>query len=434
MIVPPRKLALAASIFLLPLLTHAHAQTPPQQKPAAPKQGTSSTTQQPTVATSPAVQAPSSKHYPILVVAHGANPTWSLRIGMKGPERLDRANYPPIILDPAEIVPADAGGSWVYHAKDDATDADVTITLARQPCDDPANPAGPKLTFTAQVVHSQIGTLTGCALSQPDLFPEFLKKNQIDDSAINIQTQTEKEKEAAARREKLKVLDPITKAPAPVDYAFIDPAGKIIVVRGATRKTAATSGSKPSLSHDGRKLVYTRSDSSTAPNRTLVLWEFDTGRSRDIVSGNARQGFFSPDDSRIAFLNFQNGSWQLWQLPVNAPEKAAPIATQNYDDLHGWASPNSLLLTDKSNAYWLSDGSASASTNTAPAPSSSQASPDSRHPERSEGSLFDRSAASPTTPGTILQTIPLKDIYGPQFDPMGNDTLRAHPLNPDLLV
>src|SRR5271167_1282274 len=170
--------ALLSAATILCAISFLHAQTPQQpQKPTAPKQGTApQQQQQPTGATSPAGQAPASKHYPILVVAHGLNPTWSVRIGMKGPERLDRANYPPIILDPAEIVPADAGGSWTYHAKDDATDADVTITLMRQPCDDPANPAAPKLTFTAQIVHAQIGTLTGCGQSQPDLFPEFLKK------------------------------------------------------------------------------------------------------------------------------------------------------------------------------------------------------------------------------------------------------------------
>jgi len=64
--------------------------------------------------------APVSKHYPILVIAHGNEPVWSLRLGMKGPERLDRANYPPIVLDPGETSADDPGKAWTYHAKDTA--------------------------------------------------------------------------------------------------------------------------------------------------------------------------------------------------------------------------------------------------------------------------------------------------------------------------
>jgi len=47
--------------------------------------------------------APQSTHYPILILAFGNDPNWSLRIGQKGPERLDRPGYPPIPLEPAEV-------------------------------------------------------------------------------------------------------------------------------------------------------------------------------------------------------------------------------------------------------------------------------------------------------------------------------------------
>src|SRR5258708_699955 len=66
----------------------AWAQAPTQTKkpPASP-----------TAPTAPAApNAPQSKHYPILLLASGNNPAWSLRIGQKGPERLDRPGYPPI--------------------------------------------------------------------------------------------------------------------------------------------------------------------------------------------------------------------------------------------------------------------------------------------------------------------------------------------------
>src|SRR6185437_1732032 len=61
------------------------------QAPATSKKAPST----PTVGTAPS--APQSKHYPILLLASGNNPAWSLRIGQKGPERLDRPGYPPIL-------------------------------------------------------------------------------------------------------------------------------------------------------------------------------------------------------------------------------------------------------------------------------------------------------------------------------------------------
>ena len=57
-------------------------------------------------------------------------------IGQKGPERLDRANYPPIVLEPSAVARAGTGEAWDYHAKDSATSADVTIHLTREACVD----------------------------------------------------------------------------------------------------------------------------------------------------------------------------------------------------------------------------------------------------------------------------------------------------------
>src|SRR5258708_16007899 len=80
--------------------------------------------------------APQSTHYPILLLAFGNNPDWSLRIGLKGPERLDRPNYPPIPLEPSTVVPEAVADSWTYQAKDSATGAAVSVHLAREVCTD----------------------------------------------------------------------------------------------------------------------------------------------------------------------------------------------------------------------------------------------------------------------------------------------------------
>ena len=75
----------------------ARAQTPPPKPTAKP----SAKNTQP--AAQENIPSPVSRHYPILILAHGNEPSWSLRLGMKGPERLDRVGYPPIVLDPGEI-------------------------------------------------------------------------------------------------------------------------------------------------------------------------------------------------------------------------------------------------------------------------------------------------------------------------------------------
>jgi uncharacterized membrane protein len=355
--------------------------------PQAPVQKPPAQTPTNTPAVSPAVPAPASKHYPILIIAHGNEPSWSLRLGMKGPERLDRLNYPPIVLDPAEISPGDTGNSWLYNAKDDATGAIVAIQLKREGCSDGTSDT--KYTFTVEVLHAQVGTLKGCGQSEPDKFPEFRKKNQLD--MPDDEDTKNKDKEKDKDKDKKTVLDPITNFHSPVAIAYLDAAERVIVSHGAVRKTAALAGSELALSHDGRKLLYTRSDSQTGSQGSIVLYEFDTGRSRDIAGPNVRQAFWSPDDSRIAYLKNDGQHWQVWAAPANAPEQATAVSTQNVAALHGWVSITTVLASDLQNAYWFS-------------------------------------ADKPA------EAMPLKDIYGEPFQVMSSDTLRVCPINPDLLL
>jgi uncharacterized membrane protein len=347
----------------------------------APVQKPSAQTPPNTPATSPTVPAPISKHYPILIIAHGNEPFWSLRLGMKGPERLDRLNYPPIVLDPGEIVPGDSGNSWLYNAKDDATGAIVAIQLMRESCSDGMSDT--KYTFTVNVLHAQLGQLKGCGQSEPDKFPEFRKKNQLDMPDDEDAKDKDKDKKTA--------LDPITNFRSPVAIAYLDAAGRVIVSHGAAHKTAALTGSELALSHDGKKLLFTRSDSPTGPERSIVLYDFDTGRSRDIAGPNARQAFWSADDSHIAYLKNDGQHWQVWTAPASAPEQATAFSTQNVDALHGWVNATTVLASDLQNAYWLS-------------------------------------ADKPA------ETVPLKDIYGEAFQVMSSDTFRVCPINPDLLL
>jgi uncharacterized membrane protein len=372
-------------LFLLPAAGQAPGQKP-SPKPAPAQASATNSTQIPEQAPIP---SPVSRHFPILIVAHGNEPSWSLRLGMKGPERLDRAGYPPIVLQPADFTSGESDTSWVYSAKDLDTEANVSVKLTRDACSDGMSDT--KYTFRAEVDHAQIGQLKGCGQSEPDKFPEFRKKNQIDNSDnIDTKPKDEKEKENDYRKS---VLDPITGFHSPVATAYLDSAGRIIVAHGETHKTAAPAGSgvQPALSHDGKFLLYTRSDSKTGPERSIVLWQFDTGSSRVLAGDNVQQPFWSPDDSRFAFLKYDGKVWQIWTAPIAAPQSAALLSSQNITALEGWVNPTTVLATDLQNAYWISE---------------------------------DKPA----------QTVPLKDIYGDAFQIMSSDTIRVSPINPDLLL
>jgi uncharacterized membrane protein len=374
-----RTLSLCSSLLVASLAT---AQTPPQTPPQKP--ASNSPAKSAPAANAP-IPSPVSRHYPILILAHGNEPSWFLRLGMKGPERLDRAGYPPIVLDPAEIAPDEPGVSWIYHAKDDVTGADVAVELSRESCSD--SMPDTKYTFKVVVQHTQIGLLNGCGQSAPEKFPEFRKKNQLDPDDDPDDKNKDKDKD----KDKKTVLDPITNFQPPTAVAYLDTTGRVIFSRGGVKRTVAPQGSELAVSHDGKKLLYTRSDSKTGPDRTIVLYDWDTGRSRDLPATNAHSAFWSPDDSRVAFLKSDSTIWQVWTLPVSAPETAAQFSPQPVDALHGWTSPTTILASDLQNAYWLSD-------NKPP------------------------------------QTVALKEIYSDSFQIMNSDTIRPNPINADLLL
>ena len=320
----------------------------------------------------PAPPAPQSKHYPILLIAAGTEPFWSLRIGMKGAERLERVGYPPIPLDPGEIDQEGAAEAWLYHAKDTATAADVTVRLSREACSD--NMSDIKYQFRAVVTHAQIGELKGCARIAPDQFPEFKQKNLDDDDP-----------------DKKKVVAPaITNFKPPVAVAYLDPAGKVMFARGeAPAKIAAPRGSQLSLSHDGKRLLFTREDQGS--DRTIVLYDTVTAKQNDLMRGAVQSGFWSPDDSQIAFLKLTDQAWHVWTFPANAPDRAAELSSEGVLALQGWQDVHTVLASDASRLYFLKTESPPASTE-------------------------------------------LHELFGSGIQIAATDVIRANPVNPDLLL
>jgi uncharacterized membrane protein len=343
--------------------TWAQAPTPTKKPPAAPA-----------VPTAPA--SPQSKHFPILLLASGNNPAWSVRIGQKGPERLDRPGYPPIPLEPAEVTHEPSGDAWVYHAKDTQTGVTLAVHLSREACSD--GMSATKYTFRAVVEDPQLGTMNGCARIAAELFPRIMNQSEddSDDSA---------KKKAAPETT-------ITGFKVPTTVAYVSSADKIVVSRGAVKKIAGPAGTDLALSHDGKKLLYVRSDTKPNPESTIVLYDFDTGRSRDLVHGIVRGPFWSLDDARVAYLTNQEQKWQVWTLPATPPETPAPLYTNNVSNLQGWVDTHLLLATDLQSAYWIADD------------------------------------------GKVTQTVPLREIYGPAFQVREPDAIRVNPGNPDLLL
>jgi len=344
------------------------AQTPP---PAAKPQTPASKLPQSKTPVGPPVSQ--SRHYPILLIAQGTDPSWTLRLGMKGPERLERSGYPPIPLEPSDVDQETTGSAWTYHAKDSQTLATVAVHLSREVCSDGASDT--KYTFRVAIDHAQIGTLKGCAKVAPDQFPEFKQKNLDDDDP-----------------EKKKPAPPAIAFKAPVAVAYLDAAGKVMLARNDVPKLVAPKGSQLSLSHDGKRLLFLREENG--PEVSLQLFDSATGKTSELIRGLLKQPFWSPDDSRIAFLKSDSSVWHIWILPSNAAAATPPaqLSATLINFLDGWSDAHTLVGANASSFFWITDD------------------------------------------GGTAQVISALDLCGPDFQSNSDASLRVSPANSDLLV
>jgi uncharacterized membrane protein len=325
--------------------------------------------------------SPQSTHYPILLLAFGNEPNWSLRIGLKGPERLDRPGYPPIPLEPAEVTHEAAADSWTYHAKDSATGAAVAVHVSREACSDALNdtltptlPPGGKFAFRASVEHAQIGSLKGCARIAAELFPKINNRPDEEDDAT-------KNKPPAPT---------VTNFKLPVAVAFIDSQARVVMKRGSVAHVVAPDGVPLSVSHEGKQLLYRRLD--PAKKQRIFLYDFSTAKTTDVSSGEVAEALWSPDDTRIAFTRFADSKWGFCIAPINATDQAVPLYGSEILHVQGWADAHTVLVSDSQQISWISDD------------------------------------------GKIQSTLSIKDLLGESFTASSGDTIRIHPLNPDLLL
>ncbi len=372
-VAPQPRLLLSLAMFCLATLSPC---VKAQSKPTPPVPGQKNPPVGP--------PSPQSKHYPILLLAFGNEPNWSVRIGLKGPERFDRAGYPPIPLEPAEVTYETAADTWTYHAKDSVTGAVVALHLSREACTDAANdtltttpPLGGKYFFRASVDHAQIGSLKGCARIATELFPR-------------INNQPDPEVEEELKKHPPAPVSSVTKFQSPTAYAYINAAGKTVFKHGAVAHVIATEGTQLAVSPDGKQLLFVHQDKPE--NRMIFLYDFATEKSTELVSGNVQQPCWSPDETRFAFLKSVDGKWRLWTAPLASPSSASSAYAGDVSFIDGWADAHTLLVDDGVQLSWVAE----------------------------EGSL--------------LLSLAFKDAFGDVFGATGPHNIRVHPLNPDLLM
>jgi uncharacterized membrane protein len=329
--------------------------------------------------------APQSTHFPILLLAFGAPadatsdspPSWSLRIGQKGPERLDRPNYPPAFLEPVEVAREGNTDVWNYRAKDSATGAEVTVRLTRESCT--VDNSGAKYTFRAIAAHSQLGALNGCARIAAELFPKITNQTDTDDDDTDKKPQV--------------LPADLIKFKSPVAYAYLNPTGKAVFKRGTQARLVTPSGNQLAPAEDGQHMVYTHEEEGG--DRTIFVFDAATGKSTPLVRGAVQEPFLSPDGTRFAFLKLIDSHWNLFVASITAPDNAVIVYNGDLLALDGWVDARTLLASSSADLYWISDD------------------------------------------GRTQQTVPLSEAYGPDFGLFALSSankVRINPINPDLLL
>jgi Tol biopolymer transport system component len=177
-----------------------------------------------------------------------------------------------------------------------------------------------------------------------------------------------------------------------VTLAYIDTAGHVIYKpEGAPPRVIETkNGYDLCLSRDGKRLLYARG-AADGPNRTMVLYDAPTGKSRDVMSGLVSNGRWSPDSTQVSFFKMDRSAnaWQLWIMPAVDPSKATVISKLNLDFIVDWTPDNkTVIVGDGERIYWFG------------------------------------------VDGKQQKTVPIMDVYGKEYQWMSSDVLRFQPGNP----
>jgi hypothetical protein len=186
------------------------------------------------------------------------------------------------------------------------------------------------------------------------------------------------------------ILPPITNAKLPTALAYITPQRKLMFKRGGVIRAVAQEGDQPSLSHDGKLLLYRLEKKSD--DRTILLYDTISGKSTELLRGSVQQASWSPDKTRFAFEKLVDGKWRLWLAHPEAPGQATQVYDGEIVVIDGWTDAHTILVDDLDQLMWISDE------------------------------------------GQVIQAIPEHEILGEAFSFSSANSFRVHPLNPDLLL
>ncbi len=136
------------------------------------------------------------------------------------------------------------------------------------------------------------------------------------------------------------------------EIALIDRAGKVL----AMLTDNDCLDSDPDISPDGRWIVY-RSDCGGASDLWLMASDGSDRRRLTHDSDNdAEEGYggegparFSPDGSRLVWMSWHDGDWDLWVMNADGSEPRALTATE-YDEGYPSWSPDGRYIAYDSNA------------------------------------------------------------------------------------
>jgi len=151
--------------------------------------------------------------------------------------------------------PCDA---WTYHAKDSATGAVVAVHLTREACTDATNDtldscaAALGKILLPRLCRSRANRLLkGLRRIAAELFPKINNQpDEEDDAAKKKATRSNRHQLQAPRRRRLPEFS----------------GQRLYSAAARRRRSQAPAGTELALSHDGKKLLYTRSDQRAAPS------------------------------------------------------------------------------------------------------------------------------------------------------------------------
>jgi len=194
--------------------------------------------------------------------------------------------------------------------------------------------------------HAQIGSLKGCA---PHRRPSFSPRSTINPTRT---------KDADRRQKRSHPPPTITDFKPPIAVAYLNSAGNVVLSRGSTKKIAAACWHRAGpLPRRQEASLRAPPIQRTVPDRIIVLYDFDSGKSVDLVQGLVRQAFWSPDDGRVAFLKGPGSIVAGLVFPrLNARGPPHFFSSQSVNSLHGWVDNHTVLGNGHAkNAYWLSE-------------------------------------------------------------------------------